>query len=117
MFMEAQGYDIDENILYQDNKSTMLLETNGRTSAGKQSRAINVRYFFLTDQIQQENLIVKYCPTDLMIGDSMTKPLQGNKFYQFRKIIMGLDGGWAIQLRKTISLFQKYKKENVISRT
>ena len=34
------------NILYQDNKSAILLESNGRTSAGKHSRALNVRYFF-----------------------------------------------------------------------
>ena len=91
--MEKQGYNINENILYQDNKSAMLLEKNGRASSGKQSRAINIRYFFLTDQIQEENLIVKYCPTDFMIGDYMTKPLQGKKFYQFRKMIMGLDRG------------------------
>jgi hypothetical protein len=28
-FLEAQGYKIDHNILYQDNKSSILLETNG----------------------------------------------------------------------------------------
>ena len=27
-FLEAQGYGIDENILYQDNMSAMLLEKN-----------------------------------------------------------------------------------------
>ena len=91
--MEEQGYDIDMNILYQDNKSAILLESNGQTSAGKQSWALNVHYFFLTDQIQQGNVVVKYCPTDMMIGDYMTKPLQGIKFQKFQKTIMGL-GGW-----------------------
>ena len=47
LFMEEQGYKIDLNILYQDNKSAILLEKNGRASIGKQSRALNVRYFFL----------------------------------------------------------------------
>ena len=28
-FMEAQGYMIEENILHQDNKSTILLQENG----------------------------------------------------------------------------------------
>ena len=73
-------------------KLGILLESNGRTSAGKQSRALNVRYFFLTDQIQQGNLVVKYCPTDMMIVDYMTKPLQGIKFQKFQKAIMGLGG-------------------------
>ena len=30
LFLEAQGYDIEKNILYQDNKATILLETNGK---------------------------------------------------------------------------------------
>ena len=34
-FMEAQGYAIENNILYQDNKFTILLAKNGRMSAGK----------------------------------------------------------------------------------
>ena len=46
-FMEAQGYTIEDNILHQDNKSTILLQENGRKSAGKRLRALNVRYFFL----------------------------------------------------------------------
>ena len=36
-FMEAQGYMIEDNILFQDNKSTILLQENGRKSAGKRS--------------------------------------------------------------------------------
>ena len=50
IFMEEQCYKIDENILYQDNKSAILLEKNGRKSAGKQSHALNVQYFFISDQ-------------------------------------------------------------------
>ena len=37
LFMEKQGYLLEKNILYQDNKSSILLETNGRSSAGKRS--------------------------------------------------------------------------------
>ena len=33
-FMGAQGYTINKNLLYQDNKSTELLAKNGRMSAG-----------------------------------------------------------------------------------
>ena len=45
-FMEAQGCTIDNNLLYQDNKSTILLAKNGRMSAGKASRHIHNRFFF-----------------------------------------------------------------------
>ena len=88
--MEAQGYMIEEIILYQDNKSTILLQENGRKSAGKQSRALNVRYFFLTDQVKKGNLRITYCPTNDMTADYMTKPLQAKKFRKFQAEIMGL---------------------------
>ena len=89
LFLEAQGYKVEENVLYQDNKSAILLEINGKKSAGKRSRALNIRYFFLTDQVEKGHLQIEYCPTEDMIGDYMTKPLQGEKFKKFRKSIMG----------------------------
>ena len=89
LFMEAQGYRINKNILYQDNKSAILLEENGRKSAGKRSRALNIRYFFLTDQIEKGNLTIEYCPTEKMWGNFHSKPLQGEKFRQFQNDIMG----------------------------
>ena len=48
LFLEAQGYDVRENILYQDNKSMILLLNNGKASSGKRTRAINIRYFSYT---------------------------------------------------------------------
>jgi hypothetical protein len=84
-FMEAQGYEVAENILYQDNKSMTLLEENGWKGAGKGSRAINIHYFFLMDQIQQGNVIIRYMPTDDMIGNYMSKLFQGKKFCKFHK--------------------------------
>ena len=82
-------YVVEKNILYQDNKSTILLEENGKRSSGKRTRALNVRYFFMTDQIERGNVVVEYCPTDDMIADFMSKPLQGTKFQKFSKDIMG----------------------------
>ena len=90
LFLEAQGYQVEKNILYQDNKSSILLETNGRKSAGKRSRALNIRYFFITDQVEKGNVVVEHCPTDVMVADFMTKPLQGAKFRTFRKAILGM---------------------------
>jgi hypothetical protein len=90
LFLEAQGYTIEKNILYQDNKSAILLEENGKKSSSKRTRHLNIRYFFMTDQVEKGNVQIEYCPTDLMIGDFMTKPLQGQKFRDFRDDIMGI---------------------------
>jgi hypothetical protein len=89
LFLDEQGYRVSRNLLHQDNKSAMLLERNGKRSSSKRTRAINIRYFFITDQIEKGNVEVQYCPTNLMIGDFFTKPLQGKKFENFRDIILG----------------------------
>ncbi|CAJ1959585.1 unnamed protein product [Cylindrotheca closterium] len=89
IFMEEQGYPIEKNILYQDNMSSILLEQNGRSSAGKRSRVLNIRYFFVTDQVEKGNLKIEHMPTDDMWGDYMTKPLQGEKFCKFWALIQG----------------------------
>jgi hypothetical protein len=44
-FLMAQGIDVNDNIVYQDNQSAILLETNGKGSSGKRTRHMNVRYF------------------------------------------------------------------------
>ena len=88
-FLEAQGYPVIKNVVYQDNKSAMLLEKNGKRSSGKRTRAINIRYFTITDLVERGKLTIEYCPTDEMIADYMSKGLQGIKFKKFREQIMG----------------------------
>ena len=90
-FLEAQGYHVEENILYQDNKSAMLLESNGRGSSSKRTRHINIRYFFITDRIANGELSIEHCPTGKMLSDYFTKPLQGAPFREFRDRIMNVD--------------------------
>jgi hypothetical protein len=83
LFLEAQGLEVTDNIIYQDNKSTMLLEKNGRQSSGKKTRHFDVQYYFIHDHIKCGTVKVEYCPTDLMVGDFHTKPLQGSAFHRF----------------------------------
>ena len=92
-FMEGQGYTITDNIVYQDNQSSMLLERNGQRSSSKRTRHLDIRYFFVTDRIQDGQLTVEYCPTGDMLADVFTKPLQGAAFTKFRRMILNLDDG------------------------
>jgi hypothetical protein len=90
-FLEAQGYQVKDSIVYQDNQSAMLMEKNGRASSGKRTRHINIRYFFVTDRIASNELMIEYCPTKEMIADYFTKPLQGTPFRIFRNWIMNVN--------------------------
>ena len=82
--MEVQGYMIWDNVILQDNQSMMLLAHNGQQSSGKATRHIDVRYYFIKDQIDQKLMHLEYCPTDLMVTDVLTKPLQGTQFWRLQ---------------------------------
>ena len=88
-FLEAQGYALQENVFYQDNQSMIKFQKNGRASCGPNSRHIDIRYFFIKDRLGIENIDVQYCPTEEMLADFFTKPLQGSLFRKFREVIMG----------------------------
>jgi hypothetical protein len=89
-FMKAQGYGVKDNILFQDNKSSIILEKNGKASSSKCTKHINMQYFFITDRVSKEEVLVVWCPTGDIIGDYATKPLQGALFQKFRDQIMGV---------------------------
>ena len=89
-FLEEQGYKSTDTIVYQDNKSAMLLEKNGKWSSSKRTKHMNVRYFFVKDKIKTGDIKLEYCGTNNMIADYFTKPLQGQQFTNFRKQIMNL---------------------------
>jgi hypothetical protein len=89
-FMKAQGYDVKDNVLFQDKKSSILLEKNDKASSSKRTKHINIRYFFITNRVSKEEVSVVWFPTRDMIGDCATKPLQGALFQKFRDQIMGV---------------------------
>jgi KUP system potassium uptake protein len=89
-FLIAQGFEITDNVIYQDNQSTILLARNGRRSSGKRTRHIDIRYFFVTDRIAQGDVRVEYCPTQQMVADIFTKPLQGSLFRRLRDLVLNV---------------------------
>ncbi len=60
-FMQAQGYEMEASLLYQDNMSAMLLETNGKASSSKCTKHIKVKYFYVKNKIHQGNIVVEHC--------------------------------------------------------
>ena len=53
-FLKALGYNINDNIIFQDNKSTMLLERNGKASSSRHTKHINVKYFLSPIELRKE---------------------------------------------------------------
>jgi hypothetical protein len=90
-FLEAQGYSVKDCMIYQDNMSTILLAENSKASSSKLTRQINIRYFFVTDLVKKGQVKVTHCPTEDMVSDYFTKPLQGSAFRKLRQLIMNTD--------------------------
>ena len=88
LFLQKQGINVKAHIVFQDNHSALKLENNGLISAGRRSRHLNIKYFFITDLVKTNEAKVEYCATENMIADYFTKPIQGSKFKIFRKGIL-----------------------------
>ena len=91
-FLEAQGFKVMVNIIYQDNESTIKLSNNGKASSGKRTRHFDIKLFYVTDLIERDEVDIEYCPTEDKVADYFTKPLSGAQFYRFRDLIMNLTG-------------------------
>ena len=89
-FLQAQGYNWTNTILFQDNMSTILLQKNGKKSSSKRTKHIDMRYFFIKDRWDNGEFKIKHCPTDEMLADMFTKPLQGMKFKVLRNKVLGM---------------------------
>ena len=63
-------------------------------SSSKHIKHIKIRYYYVADHIAKGNLTIVWCPTEKMIVDFFTKPLQGRVFIQFRDLLMGKVPMW-----------------------
>ncbi len=69
--------DINEYMIFQDNMSSLSLEKNGRVSSSKRMKHIKAKYFLIKDYYNSGEIDLRYCPTDVMWADVLTKPFQG----------------------------------------
>ena len=88
-FMEEQGYKLKRKVFKQDNSSAIKIEKNGRRSGSSRTRHMDIRHFWVKDRLEKEGIEVEYCPTECMVADYFTKPLQGSLFNKLRAVIIG----------------------------
>lgn len=109
--LAAQGQYVPTTTIYQGNKSTILLAENDNSSSSKKKHHLNVRYYFITDQIKKENLKVAFCPSQDMLADLFTKPLQGALFICMQEKGLNLPAIESINMHRTVLEDRKIKYE------
>ena len=67
----------------EDNQGTIQLAKNPIIST--RSKHIDIRYHLIRDVLRQGYITIKYCPTDQMDADIMTKPLPKDTFIKFKQ--------------------------------
>jgi hypothetical protein len=68
--------------------STLSLAKNGRVSSSKQTKHIKAKYFFIKHYYDAGEIDLKYCHTNKMWADILTKPHQGTKFNKMCAVLM-----------------------------
>ena len=68
----------------------ILLEKNKKKYSTKRIKHINVRYYFIKDQVETGDMVIEHCPTEEILGNHFTNPLQGALFRNFREEIMNI---------------------------
>jgi len=87
-----------DNVVYQDNQSSIVLAQNGHASCGHRVHHIGILYFFVHNHVKQGKLQNEYCPTKYRLANFFTKPLQGTSLRQLHHIVLNLppDTQWIV---------------------
>jgi hypothetical protein len=84
-FLQSLGH-VGECIIFQDNTSTKEMISN--VNVNDRSKHIRQRYYWLKERIMKGEVQIHYLPTEKMIADVFTKPLQGDAFCKFRDLLV-----------------------------
>ncbi len=88
VFIEAQRYTIDQNIVFQDNQYTIRLALNGSMYSSSHTKHIKAQYYFVKDKVEEGEVDIRYCPTKRMWSNILNKLKQGALFRRDRAMLM-----------------------------
>lgn len=71
--------------IYTDNQGAMALAMTDTYHA--RTKHIDIRYHFIREAIEKQDVSLVYCPTDDMTADIFTKALPHQKLEKFRKLL------------------------------
>ena len=101
-FFQEQTKDLPDTSKLKDIGNNNIIEQDNTST--KQTRHINIRYFYVTDKVKNDEVSIIYKPTHDMVSDYLTKPLQGELFTKHCDALLGFEKGYCT------TFYTKYKK-------
>ena len=73
--------------VYEDNQGATALSRNPVNR--QRTKHIDVRHHFVRNALEEGKIDIKYCPTEHMVADLLTKPMSRLKFLRFKTFLFG----------------------------
>ncbi|KAF1316242.1 Integrase catalytic core protein, partial [Globisporangium splendens] len=68
--------------IFEDNQGSIALAKNPEFH--KRTKHIDIRYHFVREKVEDDQVVLEYCPTEDMLADMMTKAIGTNQFGALR---------------------------------
>ena len=65
-------------VLREDNQGAIAIARNPVSHSC--TKHIDIKYHYICEAIQSEDIDLEYCPTEMMVADILTKPLPRERF-------------------------------------
>src|SRR5436305_9480781 len=83
-FLKELGRNVDDgDVIMKNNQGTIALSQNPEYHA--RTKHIDVQYHFVRECIEMSQIQLKYCLTEDMVADALTKPLARDRFEKLVK--------------------------------
>ena len=72
-------------LIYEDNQPAISLAKNPKNHP--KTKYISIKFHFVRDLVDSDQVEVKYCPTSDMLADIFTKGLHAERFVRLRSML------------------------------
>ena len=100
-FPSEQGFKVTDTVLCQDTSAQYYWIKMEEPPVQRGPSTMNIRYFFIKDCVKAGDLRIEYCPTEEMVADFFTKPLQSSLFRQLTARIMNYESSCSKKQQQT----------------
>lgn len=72
-------------LIYEDNQSAIAMSKNPQFHG--RSKHIDINFHYVREKVDENVIILEYCPAEIMIADIFTKGLSSDKFKKLRQML------------------------------